>query len=103
MWIRVPVCFELLSPMHIGFLPNAAGTVVAATRPYVPGKNLWGAVTSSLTERMYKFPRSDNFVSVGTELRKSVVFSYFYLSDGERIFVPSYDCREGRRTRWQFA
>jgi hypothetical protein len=94
MWIRVPVCFELLSPMHIGFLPNAAGTVVAATRPYVPGKNLWGAVTSSLTERMYKFPRSDNFVSVGTELRKSVVFSYFYLSDGERIFVPSYECGE---------
>jgi hypothetical protein len=91
MWIRVPVCFELLSPMHIGFLPNAAGTVVAPTRPYVPGKNLWGAVTASLFERLIEFLQPAHFAIVGDNLRSSIVFSYFYLADGERIFVPSYE------------
>lgn len=94
MWIRIPVCFELLSPMHIGFLPNAAGTVVAPTRPYVPGKNLWGAVTASLAERMFDSPRPENFAAVGGDLRRSAIFSYFYLSDGEQIFVPSYETGE---------
>jgi hypothetical protein len=90
MWIRVPVCLELISPVHIGFLPNGAGTVVAPTRLYVPGKNLWAALTASLAERMFDSPRPQDFAAVGDDLRDSAAFSYFYLSDGERIFTPSY-------------
>jgi hypothetical protein len=89
-WRRLPLCFELLSPLHIGFLPNQPGTVVARTRCYVPGKNLWGAVTASLTPRLHPHPTAGNYRDVGELLRQQIVFSYFYLSDGAQLFTPDY-------------
>ncbi len=89
-WRRLPLCFELLSPLHIGFLPNQPGTAVARTRCYVPGKNLWGAVTASLTPRLYPHPTAGNYRDVGESIREQVVFSYFYLSDGAQLFTPDY-------------
>ncbi|MBI4492158.1 MAG: hypothetical protein HY690_05135 [Chloroflexi bacterium] len=89
-WRRVRLCFELLSPLHIGFLPNQPGTVVARTRCYVPGKNLWGAVTASITPRLHPNPTAGNYRDVGEVIREQVVFSYFYLSDGAQLFTPDY-------------
>ncbi|TDA69366.1 MAG: hypothetical protein D9V47_05540 [Clostridia bacterium] len=89
-WQRLLVCFELLSPVHIGFLPNQAGTILASTRCYVPGKSLWGAVTARLTPRLFKTPTTIDFRKVGDEIKLEVFFSYFYLSDGESIFNPNY-------------
>ena len=91
MWRRIPLCFELLSPIHIGFLPNVAGTLVAPSRLYVPGKNFWGAVTASLTPRLFPTPRPADFESVGSELKHAFRFSYFYLSDGLEVFFPSFE------------
>ncbi len=96
-WRQVPLCFEALSPIHIGFLPKSRGTVVAPTRPYVPGKNLWGAVTASLAPRLYDAPTPSDFAVIGSDVRKSLSFSYFYLSDGEQLFTPSY---ESGSLRW---
>lgn len=89
-WSRLPLCFELLSPLHIGFLPNRPGTVVAQTRCYVPGKNLWGAVTANVTKEVFPTPNAGNFREVGQSIREQIVFSYFYLSDGKRVFTPDY-------------
>ena len=91
MWVCFPLCLELRSPLHIGFLPNAAGTVLAPTRFYVPGKNLWAAVTESLATRIFERPRPQDFAAIGSRLKESLAFSYFYLSDGQRIFAPSYE------------
>jgi hypothetical protein len=96
MWNRFPVCLELLSPLHIGFLPNTVGTVSAPTRLYVPGKNVWAAVTAALAERMFDSPGPQDFAVVGADLRNAAVFSYFYLCDGERVFTPSYSTGELR-------
>lgn len=89
-WQRLPLCFELLSPLHIGFLPNRPGTVVASTRCYVPGKNLWGAVTASVTPWLYPNPTGADFREVGESVREQITFSYFYLSDGNQLFTPDY-------------
>lgn len=89
-WRCLPLCFELLSPLHIGFLPNQPGTVVARTRCYVPGKNLWGAVTASITPRLYRLPTAGDYRDVGKSIREQVVFSYFYLSDGAQPLAPNY-------------
>lgn len=88
-WQRVILCFELLSPLHIGFLPNRPGTVVAPTRGYVPGKTMWGAVTAGLAPKLGQ-PTARQFRQVGVALKEQVFFSYFYLCDGERIFIPTY-------------
>ena len=96
MWQHVPLCFELLSPVHIGFLPNVAGTAVAPSRFYVPGKNVWGAVTASLTPRLFDRPGPAVFAVVGDSLKRGVRFSYFYLSDGAKVYSPSF--RDGDLT-----
>lgn len=90
MWQRVPLCFELVTPVHIGFLPKASGTVLAPTRFYVPGKNFWGAVTASLTPRLCPKAGPPDFALVGACLRRSVRFSYFYLSTGATLYIPSF-------------
>lgn len=90
-WRRLPICFEALSPIHVGFLPKSRGTVVAPTRPYVPGRNLWGAVTASLTSRIHDGPTPSDFAAIGNEVRNCLSFSYFYLSNGEQVFTPSYE------------
>lgn len=89
-WERLVLCFELLSPFHIGFLPNRPGTVVARTRPYVPGKNLWGAVTARLTPRVWSAPTAADYRRVGESLKRQVVFSYLCVSDGTSLFTPDY-------------
>lgn len=96
-WQRVPVCFELRSSLHVGFLPNGAGTVVARTRCYVPGKNLWGGVTAQLTPRLISNPTAGDYRVVGDALQTQAVFSYCYLSDGARLFTPDY---AGAGLRW---
>jgi hypothetical protein len=55
---------------------------------------LWAAVTESLATRISERPRPQDFAAVGRELRESIVFSYLYLSDGQRIFTPSYEHAE---------
>lgn len=89
-WQRLALCFELLSPLHIGFLPNRPGTVVAPTRCYVPGKNLWGAVTANVTPWLYPNPTAAHFHEIGELIREQMAFSYFYLSDGHQLFTPDY-------------
>lgn len=89
-WVRLPLCFELVTPLHVGFLPNRPGTVVAQTRCYVPGKNLWGAVTATITPWLYPTSTAGNFRDVGASIMEQMVFSYFYLSDGEQVFTPDY-------------
>ncbi len=91
MWQRIPICFELLSPLHVGFLPNVAGTLVAPTRLYVPGNNFWGAITASLTPRLFPSPRPVDFEQVGQELKRAFRFSYFYFSDGSEVYFPSFE------------
>jgi len=89
-WLRIPLCFEALSPIHVGFLPKSPGTVVAPTRAYVPGKNFWGAITASLVPRLFDAPTPSDFTTVGGDIGNCLGFSYFYLSDTQRIFTPSY-------------
>jgi hypothetical protein len=63
---------------------------VAQTRCYVPGKNLWGAVTATVTPWLYPTPKAGKFRDVGAAIREQMVFSYFYLSDGQQLFTPDY-------------
>lgn len=92
-WKRLPLCYELQSPLHIGFLPNQVSTLSAPTRLYVPGKNLWGAATAGLTTRLYDAVTPAHFQEIGDALRDCTTFSYFYLSDGKDVFIPRYPDR----------
>ncbi|AZR71957.1 hypothetical protein BBF96_00180 [Anoxybacter fermentans] len=89
MWTKLELIYELDSPLHIGYLPFT-GSVVSPTRYYVPGKNLWGAVTRLATEYLFAEPTGEDYRRVGEEVKKHFRFSYFYILDGETIYYPCY-------------
>ena len=94
-WQKFDLLFRVLSPLHIGYLPNKAGTVIARTRYYVPGKNIWGALTARLTGKLLQNPAPADYLNVGSWLKDNFRFSYFYLFDGEKIFLPQYNEKGG--------
>lgn len=89
MWQRLDIVFVLKSPLHIGYLPFR-GLVISPTRYYVPGRNFWGAVTKRLTENLYENP-VEEYKKIGEQIKENFRFSYFYLYDGETIFIPKYN------------
>ncbi|MGQ9720276.1 MAG: RAMP superfamily CRISPR-associated protein [Candidatus Jordarchaeum sp.] len=86
---RIDVAFTLKSPVHIGYLPNK-GSVIASTRYYIPSKNIWGAITKRATEKLFDNPKTREYRNVGKEVMKNFRFSYFYIYDGETIYLPAY-------------
>ncbi len=89
MWKKVNIVFKLKSPLHIGYMPFK-GSVVSPTRYYVPGRNLWGAITKGVTEHLCEKPEADNYKKIGRQVMENFRFSYFYLHDGRTIYFPRY-------------
>jgi len=95
-WQKLDVIFKILSPLHIGYLPNKPGTVIAGTRYYVPGKNLWGAATANLTPKLFQEPTPENYLEVGEWISDNLRFTYFYLSDGgKNQYCPQFTTEKG--------
>lgn len=88
-WKRVDVIFRLKTPLHIGYLPSG-GTVIAPTRYYVTGRNLWGAFTKKATECLFHAPRPSHYQGTGKKVRESFRFTHFFVCDGKTIYVPVY-------------
>lgn len=72
-WKVYKVIFRLNSPLHVGY--RQAG-ILARTRPYLPGRNLWGAVTVRLA-RLTAAGMPD-YDGVGRRLKSSVIFTYCF-------------------------
>lgn len=90
-WDEVNLIYELKSPVHIGYLPSKA-SVISQTRYYVPGKNLWGAYTKVLTEKLFTDPSPREYYDVGKWFKNNVKFTYFYIYDGNSnsLLFPEY-------------
>lgn len=88
-WKKINVVFRLKSPLHIGYT-LFKGSVVSPTRYYVPGRNLWGAVTKRTTEYLYRKPRANDYKKIAKCIIENFRFSYFYLYDEKTIYFPCY-------------
>lgn len=101
-WKYLPLIYRVLSPMHIGF--RSVG-IIDRTRYYVPAKNFWAAVTSSLTSKLCSCPKASDYRFVGDAIQMHLRFTYFYLatmsskntSSSLRFYLPEY---KRRRTRY---
>jgi len=93
-WKRLDVEFTLKSPLHIGYLPSK-GSVISPTRYYVPGKNFWGAVTKRLTEHLCDNPRGKDYQTIGKEIEENFRFTYFYIHDGKKAYMPEFKDGKG--------
>lgn len=85
-WQPYKVCFRLLTPLHIG--ASKVGNV-QRTRPYLPGKTLWGALTARLTR---DFPNlGGDYERVGKRINAELAFSYFYPALGDVVDCWPWD------------
>jgi hypothetical protein len=72
-WHSYQIVFRLQAPLHIGWRKSAN---LQQARFYVPGKNVWGALTFRLTQA-----RGDSdYENTGKKIAEQLRFSYFYPS-----------------------
>lgn len=85
-WHSYQLTYHLSSPLHIGY--RKLGNI-QRTRYYLPGRNMWGAITARLTRACYAQPRPTDYLAVGDYVRDRVIASYFYLKlAGEGPYYP---------------
>lgn len=89
-WQAFEIVFRLKSSLHIGC--RQVG-MLAKTRYYVPGRNMWAAVTARLAQ-MKSGKNLPVYQGVGEWLKENAKFSYFYLSttreSGQKDYLPRY-------------
>ena len=78
-WTHYLLVFRLESPLHIGY--RKVGNLMQ-TRPYVPGKNLWAALTVQLVRRVGQSNNADAYRKVGEALTKYFRFGYLWPAAG---------------------
>lgn len=85
-WMHYTLKFRLLSPMHIGY--RKVGNLMQ-TRQYVPGKNLWAALTARLTRDYHDGSQSKCYRIIGGLVQQHFRFGYLWPSlDGNEPYFP---------------
>ncbi len=77
-WTAYRLTFKLLSPMHIGW--RKVGNL-QQTRPYVPSRTFWGALTARLARDAGAVRDETLYHKIGKKIEDDLRFSYFYITD----------------------
>ncbi len=87
--------WRLEAPLHVGMAPAGA---LNRTRPYIPARAIWGALTAELARRQSPsgFP---NYHKLGQKLQQGARFTYLYPAEEVRgewhPWLPRYEQGEG--------
>ncbi len=106
-WKCFKIVFKAEAPIHIGYKQIG---ILKATRYYITGRAIWGAVTANLTRVLYDQSESDRYNDVGKFVKNNIRTTYFYPAVCEkesnsnlsnffveiknkiyRVFIPKYD------------
>ncbi len=90
-WLCYDLRFRLQSPLHVGWRKSGN---LQQTRGYVPGKNLWAALTARLTRDAGKGADGQAYVEMGDLVTQYFRFTYLYPA------VKQGDCYKSRYP-WQ--
>lgn len=87
-WQHYNLTFRLLSPLHIGWRKTGN---LQQTRGYLPGKNLWAALTARLTRAASNGANATAYQAMGNLVQQHFRFTYFYpaLPCG-KCYTPHY-------------
>lgn len=88
-WELYRLVYELKTPVCIGF--HKLG-FIQRTRPYILGRNIWGALTANLTRIM----NTDQYEDVGKNLQKNLRFMPFFPAlCRDSPLLPAYTSKNG--------
>ena len=74
-WEHYLLVFRLKSPLHIGL--RKVGNLMQ-TRPYVPGRVLWGALTARLVRDYHPEADGGAYRQIGEDLKRNFRFGYLW-------------------------
>jgi len=80
-WTHYRLTFRLLSPLHVGY--RRAGNLMQ-TRPYVPGRLLWAALTARLTRDAGHGGDAEAYQRIGRKVQQAFRFGYLWPALGEK-------------------
>ncbi len=80
-WAHYRLTFRLLSPLHVGY--RRTGNLMQ-TRPYVPGRLLWAALTARLTRDAGQGDDKEAYQRVGEQVQRTFRFGYLWPALGEK-------------------
>lgn len=81
------ISVELRTELHAG--SGMTGNVLR-TRPYAPGKLIWGAVTQRITRTQNARPQPSDYVAIGQFVREHLVFGCLFPSADGLECYPGY-------------
>jgi len=93
-WVMYKTIFRIKSPIHIGW--DKFG-ILHKTRPYVTGRNLWGALTATLAVCY----RTDDYGRIGEDVDNQLRFTYFYPSD-DKEEVSLFPWADSEKFSWLY-
>lgn len=83
-WRCYRLIYEAVGPVHIGY--HTLG-FIKKTRTYIPGKNIWAAITEKLTKALWP-EKNGRYEIVGKEVGKHIASTYFYPTSDPVGFSP---------------
>jgi len=86
-WKCFDLTFSIKSPIHIGYRKIG---LLQRTRYYIPGKNLWAALTAKMTSVLRNSPSGSDYKNIGNFIRENMIFSYFYLQKDKKSYLPEF-------------
>ena len=90
-WKCFDLTFKISSAIHIGYRKIG---LLQLTRYYVPGKNLWAALTARMTPVLRNSSSRSDYEEIGNLLRENLIFSYSYLQNDVEPLTPRF--KEGK-------
>ncbi|MDI6814435.1 MAG: hypothetical protein QMD10_13020 [Desulfitobacteriaceae bacterium] len=92
-WKMYIASYELHSPLHIGY--HKIGNL-QRTRYYIPARNLWGAVTETLTrrgfaEQILQQSNPVDYQAVGRWVEEHCAFGYWFIVESHHLLSPHYE------------
>ncbi len=93
-WTAYKITFELQSPLHVGWRKSGN---LQQTRPYLTGRNLWGAITARLTRDQ----DSSDYIGIGKQVDDFLAFSYFYPTTCKEK-VELWPWSDSEKFAWEF-
>ncbi|RME12885.1 MAG: hypothetical protein D6802_03020 [Ardenticatenia bacterium] len=85
-WTHYRLVFRLKSPLHIGY--RKVGNLMQ-TRRYVPGKNLWAALTERITRDHHDGSQGSEYQRIGEQVQQHFRFGYLWPSlDDQTPYWP---------------
>ncbi len=100
-WEHYRLVFRLESPLHIGY--RKTGNLMQ-TRRYVPGKNLWAALTERIVWLAGQGDSAEAYQEVGRALKEHFRFGYLWPTYSGRMqgWQPHFPWDEDDPAYWDF-